>query len=160
MRKGVSDLHRRCEVSDKCNERYSDSVCSLQPGETLQRVAGNICNHVVKDGRRYRGINPWKVEDQKLLEFLARGELSINGFRNHDLRNYLYPEAKNTADEIEKKRLSGKTSRNIRLLRAHGLVRKVPRVNRYVLTEKGRKITATLKCASAADIDKLMKIAA
>jgi DNA-binding MarR family transcriptional regulator len=61
---------------------------------------------------------------------------------------------------MEKKRLSGKTSRNIRLLRAHGLVRKVPQVNRYVLTEKGQKITAALKCASAVDIEKLMEIAA
>jgi hypothetical protein len=160
MRKGVSDLHRRCEVSDKCNERYSDSVCALSPGGTLQRLAGDICNHVTKDGRRYRGINPWKTEDQKMLEFLARGELSINGFRNHDLRNCLHPGVENTADEMEKKRLSGRTSRNIGLLRAHGLVRKVPRVNRYVLTEKGQKITAALKCASAADIEKLMEIAA
>lgn len=160
MRKGVSDLYRRCEVSDKCNERYSDSVFSLEPGETLRRLVGDICNHVTKDGRRYRGINPWKAEDQKMLEFLAKGELSINGFRNHDLRNCLHPEAENTADEMEKKRLSGKTSRNIRLLRAHGLVRKVPRVNRYVLTEKGQKITAALKYASAADIEKLMEVAA
>ncbi len=30
MRKGVSDLHRRCEVSNQCNERYADSLAMAQ----------------------------------------------------------------------------------------------------------------------------------
>jgi hypothetical protein len=160
MRKGVSDLHRRCEVSDRCNERYAEAVCSLQISETLHRAVGNMCNPVTDKGRRHRGINPWNKEDLKMLEFLARGELAINGFRNHDLRSCLYPEAEDASDEKEKKRLSGRTSRRIRLLRAHGLVRKVPRVNRYVLTDKGQKIAGALKCASAVDVKKLMDIAA
>jgi hypothetical protein len=160
MRKGVSDLHRRCEVSGQCNERYADAVCSLQISETLHSAVGQMCNPVEKEGKRYRGLNPWNREDLKMLEFLARGELAINGFRNHDLRNWMHDGSEDPADDKERKRLSGKTSRRIRLLRAHGLIRKVSRVNRYVLTEKGHKTVGALKCASAVDVKKLMDMAA
>jgi len=159
MRKGVSDLHRRCEVSDKCNERYADAVCSLKVGETLRDVVEDSCNRIVKDGKHYRGLNLWNVEDCKMLQYLAKGELAISGFRNRDLRNWLFPEAENIEETNELKRLSGKTTRRIKLLRVHGLIRKVPRENRYVLTEKGQKISATLKCASVVDIEKLTEFA-
>jgi hypothetical protein len=159
MRKGVSDLHRRCEISDKCNERYADAVCSLKVNETLREVVEDCSNRIVKEGKRYRGLNLWNLEDCKILQYLAKGELAIAGFRNKDLREYLYPNAAKTTDEKEQKRLSGKISRKIKLLRVHGLIRKMPRENRYCLTEKGQKIAATLKCASSIDVDKLMEIA-
>jgi len=44
--------------------------------------------------------------------------------------------------------------------RAHGLIRKVPRANRYVLTEKGRKFSVALLTASALDIKALTEKAA
>lgn len=38
LRKGVSDLHRRAEISSQCNDRYLDAVCAAQVDETLQEV--------------------------------------------------------------------------------------------------------------------------
>ena len=159
MRKGVADLHRRCEISDKCNERYAEAVCSLNVNETLLEVVGDCSNRIVKEGKRYRGLNLWNLEDCKMLQYLAKGELAISGFRNKDLREYLYPAETRTEDKKELKRLSGKISRKIKLLRIHGLIRKMPRENRYCLTAKGQKIAATLKCASVVDVEKLMEIA-
>jgi hypothetical protein len=46
----------------------------------------NWRNKVVKEGKRYRGLNPWQDENYRLLTFLAKGENATNGFRNHDLR--------------------------------------------------------------------------
>jgi hypothetical protein len=51
-------------------------------------------------------------------------------------------------------------TRRIRLLRAHGLIRKVPRVNRYVVTDKGQKFATALLSASNVEIEKLMEMAA
>jgi predicted transcriptional regulator len=41
-----------------------------------------------------------------------------------------------------------------------GLIRKVPRANRYVLTEKGQKFSCSLMTASALDIKALTEMAA
>jgi len=38
MRKGVSDLHRRCEISDQCNNRYADALASAQVEEKLKEI--------------------------------------------------------------------------------------------------------------------------
>src|SRR3989337_1567671 len=38
MRKGVSDLHRRCEVSQQCKDRYGDALAAAQVEEKLKKV--------------------------------------------------------------------------------------------------------------------------
>jgi hypothetical protein len=159
MRKGVSDLHRRCEVSQQCNDRYGDALAAAQVREKLKEVVAGACNKVVKEGRKYRGLNPWQQEDYRLLMFLAKGENVINGFRNHDLRKWLYSELQEALPE-QRKKYSGRTTRRIKLLRVHGLIRKVPRANRYVLTEKGQKFSCSLITASALDIKALTEMAA
>jgi DNA-binding MarR family transcriptional regulator len=159
MRKGVSDLHRRCQVSEQCNQRYADALASAQVREKLKEVAAGACNKIVRDGRMYRGLNPFGQDDYRLLMFLAKGENAINGFRNHDLREWLYPESQQSLAD-ERKKYSSRTTRRIKLLRAHGLVRKVPRANRYVLTDKGQKFSVALMTASTLDIKELTDIAA
>jgi len=159
MRKGVSDLYRRCQVSDKCNERYADALASCQVEEKLKEVVSPACNKIKKKGKTYRGLNPWQEEDYKLLTFLAKGEHAIGGFRNRDLRKWLYPESDKLEKE-EQKRYSGRTTRRIKLLRVHGLIKKVAKENRYMLTAKGQKFACALMTASAVDIKGLTKLAA
>ena len=159
MRKGVSDLHRRCEVSQQCNTRYADALAVSQVQDKLKELAAGACNKVVKEGKKYRGLNPWQDEDYRLLTFLGKGENAINGFRNQDLRKWLYPESEK-ADKAGQKKYSGRTTRRIKLLRVHGLIRKVPKANRYVLTEKGQKFSCALLTASALDIKALTEMAA
>lgn len=159
MRKGVSDLHRRCEVSDKCNERYADAVVAGQVEEKLKEVASAACNKIKKNGKHYRGLNPWQDEDYKLLTFLSKGEHAIAGFRNTDLRSWLYPESKRLAND-EQKRYASRTTRRIKLLRVHGLIKKVARENRYVLTSKGQKFACALMSALSVNIKELTDIAA
>ena len=71
------------------------------------------------------------------------------------------PEKKNwlTKDRTEKQ-LSGKISRHLRLLRVHGLIRKIPKQNRYQLTLKGVRLTNIVNAFWAASTEDLMKIAA
>jgi len=159
MRKGVSDLHRRCQISDQCNERYADQLASAQVAEKLKEVVTPACNRIKKNGKRYRGLNPWHEQDHQLLTFLARGENAIRGFRNQDLRRWLYPQS-DKVEPAERKKHSGRTTRRIKLLRVHGLIRKVPKENRYTLTAQGRKFATALLTASAVDIKGLTKIAA
>jgi hypothetical protein len=159
MRKGVADLHRRCQVSGKCNQRYDEALASIRLGEPLAKLAEPVCNPVRKDRRRYRAVNPWNRDDQRLLAFLGRGEWVIHGFRNRDVRDLLLP-CPDPADPVAARRQSGRATRIIRLLRAHGLVKKVPRQHRYVPTRKGKELTASVITAGNVDVERLMEMAA
>ena len=159
MRKGVSDLHRRCEISNQCNERYADALASAQVEEKLKEVVAPACNRIGKKGKSYRGLNPWQEQDYQLLRFLAQGEQALSGFRNKDLRRWLYPQSED-ADKQPHRKYAGRTTRRIKLLRVHGLVRKVAKENRYMLTAKGQKFACALMSASAVDIKGLTERAA
>jgi len=160
MRKGVSDLHRRAQVSQACNERYGDHLASAAVTGTLKQLVGDLCGPVKSKGRRFRALNPWATEDFETLRFIARGENTINGFRNRDLRAWLYPQAGDGADPDALRRLSGRVTRRLGLLRAHGLIKKVPRTTRYVLTAKGQQAATAILAASAAETQRLMEMAA
>lgn len=159
MRKGVSDLHRRCQISQQCNERYADTLATLEVEQKLKEAVSDSCNKVKKEGKMYRGLNPWDNEDYRLLTFLAKGENTICGFRNKDIRLYLYPETAKMMPE-EQRRYSARISRRIKLLRIHGLVKKVAKENRYMLTSKGRNFVTGLINASNIDIKRLTDFAA
>lgn len=58
------------------------------------------------------------------------------------------------------KRLSARISRNIRLLRDHDLIRKVPEQRKYFLSEKGRRLTAVIPAILSASTEQLTQHAA
>ena len=142
MRKGIADLHRRAEVSQQCNERYSDALASLDTTTPLGTLAAAVCRRVTKDGKRYRALRPWSEEDQKLLEVLSDGTFAVHGFCNRDLACRLYRSA--SGDPAERARIASKVSYRLRILRAHGLLRKSPGHRRYQVTTKGRDIITAL----------------
>ena len=89
---------------------------------------------------------------------VARPEFRLNGFRNRDLRPLLFTSAEVTPDEARKQ--SGKITRKLRLLRAHGLITKLPQTHRYQLNARGRTIITALLAARQANTDQLTKWAA
>jgi hypothetical protein len=159
MRKGVNDLHRRCEVSLKANERYLDALSVAQVNQTLRDVCKDACNRTSKNERPVRGLNPWNKQDAHLLTFLAKGEWALNGFRNKNLCRYLEPRFNERLPQ-ERKKLSAKATRLIGLLRAHALIRKVPKENRYLLTELGQTFASALLIAGSIAVKQLTEMAA
>ena len=157
LRRGVADLPRRAQVSQAANERYLSALAVVDEKTPLSQEAQTICRPVRKDRQRYRALNPWAHSDARMLEAVNRGEFAINGFRNRDLRARLYS---TKATEEEQKRQAGAVTRKIRLLRAHGLVRKVSGTHRYVVSEKGRRIITALLAARQANIEQLTALAA
>ena len=142
MRKGVADMHRRAEVSQQCNDRYAEALASLDTTTPIGTLAARVCRRVSKDGKRYRALRPWSEEDQKLLEVLSDAGFTVSGFRNRDLAARLYRCAKD--DSAGRARIASKVSYRIRILRAHGLIRKLPNQRRYHVTAKGREILTAL----------------
>jgi hypothetical protein len=157
MRKGVADLRRRAEVSQASNDRYAAALSAAHCGKPLKELAERVCQRKREEGRSIRALNPMGAEDAALLETVSRGEFAINGFRNRDVRTHLY--AKSTSDPREQRSRSAAVTRKLRLLRAHGLIKKVQKTHRYTLTDRGREIITTLLAARSADAEKLLKAA-
>jgi hypothetical protein len=159
MRKGITDLHRRCQISKDANQRYLNALSAAQVEQTLLEVAQEVCKRTTRNTRPVRALNPWNGLDFKLLTFLAKGEWDLNGFRNAQLGVWLYPHY-NALAQMERRKLSAKVTRLIGMLRAHGLIRKIPREHRYTLTQKGKSVVSALLVASSVQIKQLAELAA
>jgi len=153
LRKGVADIHRRAEISQAANDRYVEALASVDESRSLAELAQAVCQPVVWQGKRSRALNPLAAEDGQLLEAVNRGEFAINGFRNADLRGLLFPTL--PRDEAAQRRQSAAITRKLRLLRAHGLIHKVPKTHRYQLSPHGRDVVNALLTARQASTAKL-----
>jgi hypothetical protein len=148
LRKGVADAHRRAEISQAANERYLEALATVADSTPLAKLADKICQRASWRGRKQRALNPLAAEDAGLLEAVNRGEFTINGLSNRDLRELLFTNG--TDDHKEARRRSAVVTRKLQLLRAHGLIRKIPKTHRYQITKDGRtKITALLAARQA-----------
>ena len=159
LRKGIADLHRRAAVSQRANERYLDALASVEDSTPLHELLDHVARPVTYHGRRLRALRTGDPTDLALLTAITRGEFATAGFRNRDLRAILYP-SKSGAIPADVRRVSARVSRQLRLLRAHGIIKKVPRTHRYQLTQRGHLLTAALFAARNASIQKLVGSAA
>lgn len=157
LRKSVADAPRRAEICAAVNDRYLGALAAAKVETPAGQLAAPLCRRVTQRRRRYRALNPWAEADATLLAFVARGEWTLQGFRNRDLRAALYPKP---ADTNARRRLAGRVTRCLTLLRAHKLIRKVQGTHRYMLTAKGREVVTALLAARQASIPQLLKIAA
>lgn len=158
MRRGVADMHRRAEVSQAANDRYAEALAALDTTTPLGQLAAAVCRPVSKEGKRYRAIHPFSAEDRALLEAISDGKHAPSGFGNRDLASRLYPAP--SADKAERNRIASKVSYRLRILRAHGLIRKVLGQRRYHMTTKGRQIVTALLQAQHATLQQLNALAA
>jgi hypothetical protein len=158
LRRSVADLHRRAEVSRAATERYLTALAAVHVSTALAQQAATVCRPVVqRDRRRYRALNPLGEADAELLAIVNRGEFALNGFRNRDVRARLYNA---TEDREQQRRQMTAVGRRLRLLRAHGLIAKVSKTHRYVVTGKGRNVITAVLAARQASTEKLTALAA
>ena len=90
MRQGIADLARRAETSQAANDRYLRTLASVENTTPLRQLTARLCQPVTRDGRRVRALNPHAPGDAALFEAISRGEFTVNGLRNRDLRQLLF----------------------------------------------------------------------
>jgi hypothetical protein len=156
LRRSVADLHRRAEVSKAGTERHLAGLAAVHVRVPLAKTAAKPCCAATRNGRRYRALQPFG-QDAKLLAAINRGEYAISGFRNRDIRAQLFAGATNPK---EHRRRTAAITRKLQLLRGHGLIQRVPKTHRYLLTPKGRQIVTALQAALQASTEELTRIAA
>jgi hypothetical protein len=153
MRHAVADLDRRVEISRAANERYLEALAVVEEPSPARELLDEVSRPVTKEHRPYRALRPVSPQEASVFAVVLSGQFLLKGFTNRDLRQRLG--ANQAVDVQERRRQSGRTTRLLRLLRAHGLIRKVSGTRYYRVTPKGQRImTAALKLRDA-DVAKL-----
>src|SRR5262249_29473110 len=148
LRKGVADLHRQADISQRANERLAESLATVAEPTPLGQLLAPLGRAVVRDGYRARALNPLTGADGELLRAIASGDFLVQGFRNRDVRRALYGAA---ADEAVQRRQSAAVTRRLRLLRAHGLILKGQKTDCYQVGAEGRRSLTALLSSHGAD---------
>lgn len=153
LRRGVADMHRRCQLSQAANESYLAALAVVECPDTLGPALVSASRPLTKAGRRYRGLNLLSPDDGAWLRAINRGEFAILGFRNRDLRSNL--DGPVPANKVETIRQSARVTRQLQRLRAHGLIRKIPNSHRYKITDRGRLLASAVSYIHATNVQTL-----
>ena len=88
---------------------------------------------VTDTGTRIPGLRFGDARVHALLQALLIHRLLPHGFTNRDLRTLIAPLLGTTAEDIT----AGKMTYDLRRLRAHGLIARIPHTRRYQITDTG-----------------------
>ena len=155
MRKGIADLHRRAEISQHVNDRLINALASVDDSRRLEELIATVQQPVVWKQRRVRALRPF-AEDRALLETVNHGDFIINGFRNRDLQAVLYDAPADSPQE--KRRRSAAVSRKLRMLRAHGIIHKVPHTHRYVVAPQARTTLVAILTSARTSLQQINEL--
>jgi len=129
LRKGISNLMILAERMNSANKRYIHFISAIETREVGIRKLEQITQAAVVKSKRYRGFNFFRIDDNLILDVITRGNFTINGFRNADIRKHLTD--KNT----------GQVSRIIKRLTSHKIIKKAAHSYKYYLTKRGAEVT-------------------
>lgn len=156
MRKGLADIAIRAQVSDDRVNSFSEHMATVTDKTPVGELLSDIVQPFNKNGKRVRGLDV-TGKDHELLQAIADPICNVGFVTNKRLQQKLV--LSKWAKGKSGNKLSARISRHLRLLREHGLIRKVKSQRKYMLTEKGRKITTALNAALAASTQELLEIA-
>ena len=126
---GVRDVERVGRPVREAHRSHRGlTTASERSGETWSEPIGESNGRHPGGGR-----NLFLGDDLDLIIALARGEHTISGLRNTDLRRRLG-------------KTSSQVSRMLRRLWLHGLIKKIGRTYKYYLTALGRRVVAAALC--------------
>ena len=157
MRKSVADTAARVQVSQEVNNRVLEDLSTFTDEEPLSELFDAVCSSKRVKQRRARALDP-TGKDRAILQVLSDPAFDLSGISNRLIRDSLT--ASGATGGRDPKKLSGYVSRQIRLLRDHGILRKLPRQNRYHLSSLGRKLIMSMNTVYNASIKELMENAA
>jgi len=150
MRKGIADIPIRAKVSDDRLNCFSEHIATVENKTPMSEMITSIVKPLYSKGKRIRGLDV-TGKDLELLQAISDPVFDVGFITNKELQKKLH--STQWAKEMTGKRLSSRISRHLRLLREHGLIKKLPNQRKYILTEKGRKITTALNAVLAASTE-------
>ena len=131
IRKRLTNLPALCEVGFTANRRLLD-VQRLSHDPARGQEAFTAVNDpvITNHGVRGAGLRFADARVQALLHALLVFRLLPDGFTNHDLRELV-------GELLDKTMAAGQLTYDLRRLRAHGLITRLPHSHRYHVTDTG-----------------------
>jgi hypothetical protein len=158
MCKGTRDMTRCAEIMVAANDRYLNALAAVGEPVPCREVFEEVSKPVRKGNCRYRALRPATPQDALLFEAILRGEHLLHGFTSRDVQAAFWSSP--PRGQRQRRQRSGRVSRKLRLLRAHGLIHKVGKRRLYRITARGHRVmTAALYCRNA-DLHTLLEHAA
>jgi len=133
MGKSIANLYRYVEISRSITDRYLNALPEADTNKVPLKELESISSPKEVNGRKFSAFNLLNFYTLLLFGAISSGDFLINGFSNKQLRQKIFP------DNSDPK-IINKTSRLLAKLRAHGIIKKVRKNNRYFLTHFGRRI--------------------
>jgi hypothetical protein len=142
LRKGICDFRRRMNISRAANAAYLDALATVVLVKVSCQSLDPLTRPVRKGRRHYRPLRPIHPQEAERLQLLARDRFLLHGVRNRDLRPF-WPTP--VPDDVSGRATSARISRWLCLVKAHGLLRRLPHSHRYKLTAKGHQVLAVVR---------------
>lgn len=157
LRKGIMDIPLRAQISQFVNNRLSDDLALLHSTIPVKDIIQEINKSITRKGKKYRALEIMG-KDLEIFQAISDPVYNISNISNKELRKKLAN--KKFGKGKNEKQLSGKISRHFKLLRIHGIIKKIPKQHKYKVTQKGRKLLHCMNAILAASTEELVKLAA
>jgi len=157
MRKGISDVAIRAKVSDDRIKSFAEHISTIENKEPISDLISHVSQRKTSNGKSFRGLDI-TGKDLELLKAISDPIFDVDHITNKALQQILG--AMSWSNGMKGKRLSSRISRHLRLLREHGIIKKVSRQHKYYLTAKGRKLTTAINVIMSVSIEDLLKTVA
>jgi hypothetical protein len=119
-------------------------LATVRDRTPLHALLSDLTRPSTQGGRRVRALD-LTGKDRELFLALTDPQYAVCGVTHRRLQVVLGQAVWGSGRTPTQ--LSARISRHLRLLRAHGLLRKQPNQRRYFLTAKGRSVTTALAAA-------------
>ncbi len=131
--KRLCNLPALREVGFSANRRLLDAQTISHDPIIGHSVFNNITQPAIIDGQRVAGLRFGDPRVHALLAAIAISRLQPDGFANHHLRQHVAELLGVQADQLT----PGRMTYDLRRLRLHGLIERIPHTHRYRPTPLG-----------------------
>jgi hypothetical protein len=138
MNKGAANFYHYQDVARAANQRYLDALAAAHLPNATAKQADRLCEPIRYRDRTRRGLNVLRDHEQRLFRAVLQGHHRLLGLCNRDVANALY--GPQPSDPKARQRRTARVCRQLQLLRAHGLIAKIPHSQRYRVTSQGEAI--------------------
>jgi hypothetical protein len=138
MSKSVADIRRRVELCRAANGRYLTALAPVGQDLPVAAILDPVSQPTTRHGKRERALRPINPDDAALFAAVMDGNHLLTGFGNADLQAAIFGPP--PQDAIQRSRRSNWAGRKLRLLRRHGLIRKLGPRRLYRVTPKGQRV--------------------
>jgi hypothetical protein len=157
MRKGIADITARTRICSSRIKNLTEQIATLEEDASVGDILSTVTHPLKVNGKRFRGLDV-TGKDLALLQAVADPKYNVDAITNKQLQAALGTKA--WANGLSGKSLSARISRHLRLLREHGIIRKLPHQHRYMLTDRGRLLTTAINQFLGAKVSELAHLVA